>query len=70
MTESCSEREISINRHATLSAITQSTVDNMMKEETKNPKLITLHKLVVGLDLMVSQLLDFPEMKETAFEDK
>ena len=53
-----------------MSAITQSTVDNMMKEETKNPKLITLHKLVVGLDLMVSQLLDFPDMKETAFEDK
>jgi len=38
------EREISINKLATLSGITQSTVDNIMKGKTKNPKLKTLHK--------------------------
>jgi transcriptional regulator with XRE-family HTH domain len=66
----CSERNISINKLATLSGITQSTVDNIMKGKTKNPKLKTLHKLATGLDMTVSELLDFPEMNDTLFEDE
>ncbi|WP_430603067.1 hypothetical protein IGJ02_000391 [Enterococcus sp. DIV0724b] len=66
----CSERNISINKLATLSGITQSTVDNIMKGKTKNPKLKTLHKLATGLDMTVSELLDFPEMNNTIFEDE
>lgn len=70
LTDLCSERNITINRLATLSGITQSTVDNLMKGKTKNPKLKTLHKLAIGLDMTVSELLDFPEMNETIFEDE
>lgn len=66
----CRERNLSINKLATLSGITQSTVDNIMKGNTKNPKLKTLHKLATGLDMTVSELLDFPEMNETLFEDE
>lgn len=66
----CAEKNISINRLATLSGITQSTVDNIMKGKTKNPKLKTLHKLATGLDMTVSELLDFPEMNNTIFEDE
>ena len=66
----CSERSISINKLATLSGITQSTVDNIMKGKTKNPQLKTLHKLAAGLDMTVSELLDFPEMNNTIFEDE
>jgi len=70
LTDLCSERNITINRLATLSGITQSTVDNLMKGKTKNPKLKTLHKLAIGLNMTVSELLDFPEMNETIFEDE
>lgn len=70
LTDLCTERNITINRLATLSGITQSTVDNLMKGKTKNPKLKTLHKLALGLDMTVSELLDFPEMNETIFEDE
>lgn len=66
----CSERNISINKLATLSGITQSTVDNIMKGKTKNPKLKTLHKLATGLDMTVSELLDFPDMNNTIFDDE
>ena len=66
----CAERDITVNKLATLSGITQSTVDNLIKGKTKNPKLTTLHKLAVGLDMTVSELLDFPEMNEIAFEDE
>lgn len=66
----CNEREITINKLSTLSGITQSTVENIISGKTKNPKLKTLHKLAVGLDMTVSELLNFPEMNETIFEDE
>lgn len=70
LTKLCSERNITINKLATLSGITQSTVDNLMRGKTKNPKLKTLHKLAIGLNMTISELLDFPEMNETVFEDE
>ncbi|MGX7245062.1 helix-turn-helix domain-containing protein [Enterococcus quebecensis] len=66
----CEQKGISINKLATLSGVTQSTLDNIMKGNTKNPKLKTLHKLAMGLDMTVSELLDFPEMNETLFDDE
>lgn len=70
LTRLCEERKITINKLATLSGITQSTVENIMSGKTKNPKLKTLHKLALGLGMTVSELLDFPEMNETLFEDE
>ena len=64
------ERGITVNKLATLSGITQSTVDNLMAGKTRNPKLKTLHRLARGLDMTVSELLDFPEMENTIFEDE
>ena len=70
LTQLCDEKNITINKLATLSGITQSTVENIMSGKTKNPKLKTLHKLALGLGMTVSELLDFPEMNETIFEDE
>lgn len=68
--ELCFEKEITVNKLSTLSGITQSTVENIIAGKTKNPKLKTLHKLALGLDMTVSELLDFPEMNETIFDDE
>lgn len=68
--ELCKERNITVNKLATLSGITQSTVENLMAGKTKNPKIKTLHKLATGLNMTVSELLDFPAMNETAFDDE
>lgn len=70
LTRLCEERKITINKLATLSGITQSTVENIMSGKTKNPKLKTLHKLALGLGMTVSELLDFAEMNETIFDDE
>jgi len=70
LTQLCEERKITINKLATISGITQSTVENIMSGKTKNPKLKTLHKLALGLGMTVSELLDFPEINETMFEDE
>lgn len=70
LTQLRTDKNITVNKLATLSGITQSTVDNLIKGKTKNPKLKTLHKLAVGLNMTVSELLNFPEMNETIFEDE
>ena len=64
------QRGITVNRLATLSGITQSTVETIVHGKTRNPKLKTLHRLACGLDMTVSELLDFPEMDETIFDDE
>lgn len=70
LSELCKERGITVNKLATLSGITQSTVENLMSGKTKNPKLKTLHKLATGFDMTISQLLDFPAMDNTIFDDE
>lgn len=70
LSQLCKEKNITTNKLATLSGITQSTVENIMSGKTRNPKLKTLHKLSIGLGITVSELLDFPEMNETIFDDE
>ena len=45
-------------------------MENIVHGKTRNPKLKTLHRLACGLDMTVSELLDFPEMDETIFDDE
>lgn len=65
----CKSRKITVNKLATMSGLRQSTLDNVVKGITKNPKLKTLHRISIGLNMTVSELLDFPEMNEEIFED-
>lgn len=70
LTELCTKQNITTNKLATRAELTQSTVDNLMRGITKNPQLKTLHRLAVGLDMTVSELLDFPEMNNRTFDEK
>ena len=70
ISELTAERNITINKLATLSGLTQSTLEDIMNGRTKNPKLKTLHRIAIGLDMKLSELLDFPEMNETKFDDE
>jgi transcriptional regulator with XRE-family HTH domain len=66
----CREQNITVNKLATRSGLTQSTLENLVLGKTKNPKLKTLHKIAMGFDMTISELLDFPEMNETLFDDE
>lgn len=70
LTDICKERRITTNQLATLSGITQSTINDLVTGKTKNPKLKTLHKIAVGLDMTVSELLDFPELNNSILADE
>jgi len=66
----CKERNLTLNKLASLSGLRQSTLDNIAKGNTKNPTLRTLHRIAVGLDMTVSQLLDYVIMNESVFDDE
>ena len=66
----CKERNITLNKLATLSGIKQSTLNNIMCGNTKNPNLRTLLRIATGLEMTVSEMLDFPEINNTIFEDE
>ena len=66
----CAERNITVNKLATLSGMKQSTIDNIIKGNTKSPGLRTLHRIAQGFEMPLSELLDFPEMNEMIFEDE
>ena len=66
----CKERNIKIYKLATLSGMRQSTIDNIIKGHTKSPGLRTLHRISQGFGITLSELLDFPEINETLFDDE
>ncbi|MBE5815804.1 MAG: helix-turn-helix transcriptional regulator [Clostridiales bacterium] len=65
----CKKRGISINKLATMSGLKQSTLDNIVRGQTKNPRVKTLHKLAIGLNMTLAELLDFPALNDYSFED-
>ena len=68
--EICEEKGITINRLATLSGIRQSTLENIVAGHTSNPSLKTLHRIATGLNMTVSQLLDFPMLNEQRIDNE
>jgi len=66
----CIERKIKLNKLATLAGLRQSTLNNIAKGNTKNPTLRTLHRISVGMEMTVSEFLDFDLMNESVFEDE
>ena len=59
--ELCRQRGISINKLASMSNVKQSTLDNIVRGVTKNPRVKTLHKLALAFNMTVAEFLDFDE---------
>ena len=66
----CKEHGITINRLATLSGLKQSTIDNIIRGNSKNPKVHTLHQIAVTFNMTLSEFLDFPELNEYPIDDE
>lgn len=54
----CKEKNISINKLATISLLTQSTLNNIVNNHTKDIKLLTLIRICDGLDMSLSEFFD------------
>lgn len=66
----CSQREISIYKLSAMSGIKQSTLDNIVRGQTHNPKARTLHKLALAFNMTLAEFLDFPELNEYSFDEE
>ena len=63
----CKERGIAINKLATMSGINQSTIDNIVRGLTKNPRVMTLHKIAIAFNMTVAEFLDFKELNDCLY---
>ena len=66
----CRERNITINKLATLSGLRQSTIDNILRGPSKNPKVRTLHKIATVFGMTLSEFLDFQELNDYSIDDE
>ena len=57
----CGERDISINRLATLSALPPSSVKNILYGKSQNPKLLTIKLVCDGLGITLGEFFATPE---------
>lgn len=65
----CKDRGIAINKLATMSDVKQSTLDNIVRGLTKNPRVKTLHKVALAFNMTLAEFLDFDELNEYSFDD-
>ena len=65
----CKERGIAINKLAVMSGVKQSTLDNIVRGLTKNPRVKTLHKIVLAFSMTLAEFLDFEELNAYSFDD-
>ena len=57
----CGEREISINKLATICALPPSSIKNILYGKSQNPKLITIKMICDGLEITLGEFFDTPE---------
>ena len=65
----CKKRGISVNKLAGMSGLRQSTLDNIVRGISKNPRVMTLHKIANAFNMTVSEFLDFKELNDYSFEE-
>ena len=65
----CQQRGWSINRLAAMSGVKQSTLDNIVRVETRNPRVRTLHLVANAFGMTLSEFLDFEELNAYAFDE-
>ena len=65
----CKKRGITVNKLATMSDVKQSTLDNIVRGLTRNPRVKTLHKIALAFNMTLSEFLDFTELNDYSFDD-
>lgn len=58
MQQLCEERELSVNKLATISGITQSTLNNWVNRGVESPALSTIKKICDGLEISLIEFFD------------
>ena len=65
----CKERGFAINMLAKRAGINQSTIDNIVRGLTKDPRASTLHKIALAFNMTLAEFLDFKELNDYSFDE-
>ena len=65
----CDERDITINKLSNICGITQSTIDNIVNGNSKNPKLLTIVRICDGLGITMHEFFSDPLLLNLHRED-
>ena len=57
----CEERDLTINRLVTISALPPSSIKNILYGKSQNPKLLTIKMLCDGLGITLGEFFSTPE---------
>ena len=57
----CEQRNMSINRLATVCALPPSSVKNILYGKSQNPKLLTIKMICDGLEMTLGEFFSTPE---------
>ena len=63
------EKNITINKLASISCLTKSTVDSLVNGKSKNPKLLTIVRICDGLGITLSEFFNDELFKNIDRED-
>ena len=66
----CAERNITINKLATLSALPPSSVKNILYGRSQDPKILTIKKICDGLEITLIEFFSSPEFESLEPEIK
>lgn len=66
----CDDRDISINRLATICALPPSSIKNILYGKSQNPKLLTIKMICDGLDITLGEFFSTPEFDSLEQEIK
>ena len=66
----CGEREISINKLATMCALPPSSIKNILYGKSQNPKLITIKMICDGLGITLGEFFSTEEFNNLEQEIK
>lgn len=64
----CAERDISINKLATLSALPPSSVKNILYGKSTDPKVLTIKKMCDGLEITLAEFFAGEEFEKVEQE--
>lgn len=65
----CDKKQISVNKLAILSELTQSTLDSIINGKSQNPQFGTIEKVCKGLGITLKEFFDSPEFENDDFND-
>ena len=66
----CEERKITLNKLATNSGLSYSTVFSIFYGKSKSPKLATILHICEGFNIELNELFKDPLFKDVEFEDE